>query len=114
MSKPNPTSYKPGQSGNPGGKPVGARNRLTTAFLFALADDFDKHGLKAIQRARADDPIGYVKVIGALLPKQIEQTTPLEDVTDAELLAGIALLRARLAESAGAGSGASGEPPTAH
>lgn len=106
--------YKPGQSGNPGGKPKGARNRLTAHYLNALADDFEKHGKKAIEDAREKDPMGYVKAIGALMPKQIEQAQPLEDVTDAELLAGIALLRSRLAENAGVGSGAAGIPQQAH
>lgn len=99
------TRFKPGQSGNPGGKAKGTRNRLTAAFLHALADDFDEHGKRVIERAREEDPVGYMKVIGALLPKQVEQTQPLEDLTDAELVAGIALLRARLAGSAGAGAG---------
>lgn len=97
--------FQPGQSGNPGGKPKGARNRLTASFLNALADDFEAHGVKAIQDARAQDPMAYVKAIGALMPKQFEQNNPLDDVTDAELLAGIAFLRSRLAEGAGAGAG---------
>lgn len=106
--------FKKGVSGNPGGKPVGARNRLNAQFLNALADDFEEHGRQAIKNARTEDPMGYVKAIVALMPKQIEQTQPLEDVTDAELLAGIALLRSRLAESTGAGAGETGEPPQTH
>ena len=106
--------YKKGQSGNPGGKPIGARTRLNARFLNALADDFHEHGEEAIQLAREKDPMGYVKAIVALMPKQIENTQPLEDVTDAELLAGIALLRSRLAESAGAGAGEAGEPTQTH
>lgn len=108
------TQFKPGTSGNPGGKPMGARNRLTAHFLNALADDFEKHGVSAIQAAREDDPMGYVKAIGALMPKQIEQTQPLDDLTDGELLAGIALLRARLAGGAGAGEQPPSEPAKAH
>jgi hypothetical protein len=98
--------FKPGQSGNPGGKPKNARNRLTTAFLNALANDFDAHGVKAIQDARSEDPVKYMQIVATLMPKQIEQTQPLDDVSDAELLAGIALLRSRLAEGAGTGTGA--------
>lgn len=97
--------FKPSESGNPGGKPTGARNRLTRQFLNALADDFEEHGRKAIELAREKDPMGYVKAIGALMPKQIEQTQPLDDLNDAELVAGIALLRSRLADPAGAGMG---------
>ncbi len=108
------SQFKPGQSGNPGGKPQGARNRLTAHFLNALADDFEAHGKQAIVDARTTDPMGYMKVIGALMPKQIEASQPLDDVTDAELLAGIAFLRSRLAGVAGEGAATSTEPSTAH
>lgn len=97
--------YQPGQSGNPGGKPKAARNRLTAHFLNALADDFEEHGKKAIVDAREKDPMGYVKAIAALMPKQVEQTQPLDDLTDAELLAGIAFLRSRLTQPIGEGAG---------
>jgi len=66
------TRFKPGQSGNPGGKPVGARNRITVAFLAALADDFDKHGAKAIARCRTEHPDAYVRACIALIPKELE------------------------------------------
>jgi hypothetical protein len=101
--------FVPGQSGNPGGKPKAARNRLQGAFLNALADDFDTNGKQAIEAAREKDPVGYIKAIASLMPKQVEQSQPLDDLTDAELTAGIALLRARLSGTAGAGSGAPGQ-----
>lgn len=107
---PSDKQFAPGQSGNPGGKPKAARNRLQGAFLNALAADFDEHGKDAIVRAREDDPMGYIKAIAALMPKQVEQSQPLDDLTDAELTAGIALLRARLTGGDGAGAGASSEP----
>lgn len=97
------SQFKPGNNANPGGKPLNARNRLTAHYLNALADDFAKNGKQAIVDAREKDPMGYVKAIGALMPKQIEQTAPLDDLSDAELLAAIALLRSRLTEDVGAG-----------
>jgi len=100
---PEETRFAPGQSGNPGGKPKAARNRLQGSFLNALADDFDQHGKKAIVDAREKDPMGYVKAVAALMPKQVEQSQPLEDMTDVELVAAIAWLRSRLADSAGTG-----------
>lgn len=96
--------YAPGHSGNPGGKPLGARNKLTALFLNRLADDFQEHGKAALVEAREKDPMGYIKAIAALMPKQIEASQPLDDLGDTELLAAIALLRSRLTESAGAGA----------
>lgn len=96
--------FPPGVSGNPGGRAVGTRLKLNGDFLKALSADFDKHGVKAIEAARKEDPVSYVKVIASLLSKQVEQTQPLDDLTDAELAAGIALLRSRLTDSAREGS----------
>lgn len=106
--------FQPGQSGNPGGMAKGTRHKLNGDFVRALSKDFDTHGVKAIENAREEDPMGYVKVIASLLPKQVEQTQPLEDLTDAELVAGIALLRSRLTGGAGAGGDTPQEPSQTH
>ena len=100
---PKDTRFKPGVSGNPGGRPVGTRLKLQGKFINALADDFELYGKEAIERARTEDPMGYVKTIASMMPKQVEETKPLEDLTDGELVAGIALLRARLTSGAGEG-----------
>jgi hypothetical protein len=94
--------FKPGQSGNPGGK-GNARSFLQREFVVKLAKDFEEHGPDAIVRCREKDPGRYLTIIASLMPKQTEQALPLEDVTDDELLAGIALLRARLTGSSGEG-----------
>ena len=90
--------WQPGVSPNPGGKPTGIRNGLTTRFLKALSDDFDAHGKPAIVAARKKDPVGYMKVIAALLPKQVEAIEPMGELGDHELMAMIAFLRAKLSE----------------
>jgi hypothetical protein len=87
-----------------------ARNRLQGSFISALANDFDIHGKEAIQRARAIDPMGYVRVIASLMPKQIEQATPLEELTDDELAAGIEHLRSRLSVGVDEGNGKAAKP----
>src|SRR4029077_15522710 len=63
-------AFKPGQSGNPKGRPKGARNRLGTQFLEALEADFNKFGPQAIALVREKKPEVYVKVVANLLPKE--------------------------------------------
>ena len=54
-------------------------------------------GDKLSKRPRKDDPLGYVRVIAALMPKELEtRQSPYADVTDEELEAGIAAMRAIL------------------
>ncbi len=89
--------FSPGQSGNPGGKPVAARNKLQGDFVRRLAEDFERFGIYAIARCRRNDPAQYLRVIGALMPKEIELKRPLDEITDEQLDAAAATIRAILA-----------------
>ena len=90
---------KPGKTLNPGGKPVGARNRLTVRFLNDLANDFDEHGKKAIVACREGRPHAYLMVVAALLPKEINVTRPLDGLSDDELHAVAETIRSQIAAS---------------
>jgi hypothetical protein len=104
--------FKPGQSGNIAGNPQSLRQKLQFDFTKALQADFEKHGHPAIELARESDPLGYVKMVASLMPKQFEQTQPLDDLTDEQINAGIALLRTGLVKSPGTGTGEATEPTT--
>jgi hypothetical protein len=78
--------FKPGQSGNPRGRPRGSRHRLSEAALADLCANFEAGGAEAIERCRVEDPVAYVRVVASLLPRQIEQLhSPLADLSDEEL-----------------------------
>ena len=65
-----PFCFRPGQSGNPKGRPKGARNRLGTQFLEALEADFNQFGPQAIALVREKKPEVYMRVVADLLPKE--------------------------------------------
>lgn len=67
-----PQQFKPGQSGNPAGRPLGSRSIITERFLKALAKDFATHGMAAIRQCRTKDPSTYVRVIAGLLPAKVD------------------------------------------
>jgi Family of unknown function (DUF5681) len=63
--------FKPGQSGNPAGRPKGSRVRFGEAFCDALLKDFEQNGSEAIEQARKKDPIDYLHVCARLMPKDV-------------------------------------------
>ena len=61
--------WKPGQIGNPKGKPLGARNRLSVHFLEDLLADWEAHGREALKAAREAEPATYCLMVAKLMPK---------------------------------------------
>lgn len=84
--------WKPGQSGNPGGRPVGSRVKLQGDFMRELAEDFAKHGKSAIVEVRENEPAAYLKVVASLMPKEVEEKRALDNVPDEVIEAAIEML----------------------
>jgi hypothetical protein len=79
---PEHSRFKKGQSGNPGGRALGMRERLNKRFIKALSKDFEANGTEAIAKAREKDPIGYMRVLASLQPKAVDVSVdhkPAED-----------------------------------
>lgn len=98
--------WKPGQSGNPLGRPKGSRHKLGEAFVTALQADFMANGEAAIKTVREERPHEYLKVVASLLPKQIEvKEGTFDGFSDEQLSALVHAARSALgvAESGGEG-----------
>ena len=65
------TKFQPGQSGNPKGRPKGAKNKLSENFLQALSENFKKHGKEAIETVCRESPSEYLRIIAGLMPKEL-------------------------------------------
>ena len=72
----------------------------------ALLLDFEAHGREAIEECRKQSPLGYVKVLGHLVPGElkIERSQSLKSMSDEELDAAIEYVRGMLAARAGEGA----------
>jgi hypothetical protein len=85
--------FKPGQSGNPKGRPKNARSVVSNKFLNSVMEDYEEFGPAALQKAREDDPMGYIRMVASLLPKEIVVARrENEDMSDDELRREIAAL----------------------
>jgi hypothetical protein len=99
------------------GRPKGARNKLGEAFIEALHEDFNEHGVAAIVKVRTDKPDQYLKVIASLLPKELTLNFGDErgELTDDELIDRIRALTETVSPLLTGGTGGSstavGDPP---
>ena len=75
-----PTQWKPGQSGNLNGRPVGTRQAFSAGFYRDLAEVFAKHGRAAMEKTAIDQPSVFfatcARLIGPEVKLTIEQTLP--------------------------------------
>jgi hypothetical protein len=74
------TAWKPGQSGNSRGRPLGARQRVSEQLIADIADVWAIYGKNVLRRLAAQDPATLAKIAYGLLPKDVfisvEQRTP--------------------------------------
>jgi hypothetical protein len=96
------TMFRQGSSGNALGNRHHTRHLLNQRFLQALLLDFDAHGREAIEKCRKQSPLGYVKVLGHLVPRElkIEQNQSVKAMSDEQLEWAIATVQAMLEQRA--------------
>ncbi|MGX1363449.1 DUF5681 domain-containing protein [Bradyrhizobium elkanii] len=63
--------WKQGQSGNPLGRPQGARSKFSEAACADALADWTTHGKTTLARVREDDPSTYLRVLFSIIPKDI-------------------------------------------
>jgi hypothetical protein len=93
-------AFKPGQSGNPAGRPKGSRNKLTSEFFDDFYSAWQTHGAKALKEVAEKNPRDFVRAAAMLMPKELELKSPLNDLTDADLADLIAGVQSLIAAGA--------------
>ncbi len=77
--------FRPGQSGNPRGRPKGSRNRISEDFLQDAYEAWSTHGKTALDKMATEEPGKFVTMIGGLVPKEFDikqKSANPEDLTD--------------------------------
>lgn len=80
-----------------GGRPKGARSKLTTEFFADFYTAWQEHGPEALKKVARDNPKDFVRAAAMLMPKEFEIKTPMDDMNDGELADLIAAIQSLLA-----------------
>ena len=62
--------WQPGQSGNPAGRYLGSRQKLTEKFINDLSEFYEQEGAALIRRLADENPAALIQVVARLLPKE--------------------------------------------
>ena len=86
------------RGGGTTGRPKGSKSRLNWAFVTALAEDFEQHGIETIRICRVEKPNEYLKIVAGLMPREFTfEDNRLGELSDDELDAVIEYARGKLA-----------------
>jgi hypothetical protein len=63
--------WKPGQSGNPAGRPLSARSKISERLLQDLAETWEEHGKAVLTKLAVSDPGRLATIAYGLLPRDV-------------------------------------------
>jgi hypothetical protein len=109
-------------SGNPGGKPVGAKNRLRGDFMRDLVASWETHGRACLDRLAKNDPESFVRIAAMIVGRELtidgieapswEQGAAMRERENDELHRNIRAIEERRALAARTEADAVNQPPS--
>jgi hypothetical protein len=69
-----PTQWKPGQSGNLNGRPVGTRQAFSAGFLLDLAEVWSEEGRETMVKTARTSPATFFAVCARLIGPEVKLT----------------------------------------
>lgn len=105
------TAFKPGQSGNPAGKPKGARNHATRAILKLIEGGAEEITIAVLDAAKGGD-MGAARFILERIAPPLRERPVSIDLPDIGTAAGIAEAQAAILQAVGSGELLPGEGAT--
>lgn len=64
-------AWKPGQSGNVNGRPLGSRQKIAEAIIRDIAAEWERSGASVLERMAKDEPAKFAQLAAGLVPKDI-------------------------------------------
>lgn len=110
--KPPSSAFKPGQSGNPKGRPRGSLNKTTKAVLALMEGEAEEITRAAIGAAKGGDMTAVRLILDRLVPTVKERTVALPGLPDTTTAAGIASAQQHILEAVAIGALTPGEAST--
>ena len=65
------TDGSPGESGNPAGRPLSSRHKITEAIIRDISGAWQTHGAQVLDRLAVEDPATFAKLAVGLVPKDV-------------------------------------------
>ena len=103
-----PHGWKPGQSGNPAGKPPGTRNRATMMVLALMEEGAEEVAGAIVNAAKAGD-LGAAKLVLERLAPPVRERAIALDLPDTATLAGVNEAQRAIVRAVGEGELLPGE-----
>jgi Family of unknown function (DUF5681) len=66
--------WRPGESGNPAGRPIGTRNKFSEQFLSDVAATWAKHGGTILEKMAVEESARFAELCGRLIPRDVQLT----------------------------------------